>query len=118
MNLASAIRSALLALLFLASAAARGEAPTTAVVDKPVQELWKHRCANCHGAGGEGPGHKRENIHIPDFRAAEWQKKRDDKFIAETIREGIRERHMPAFKNKLTPEQIDGLVALIRTFKR
>ncbi|HEX5481228.1 MAG TPA: c-type cytochrome [Terriglobia bacterium] len=75
-------------------------------------QLFQSKCSMCHGKDGKGfPA-----IHTPDFTSPKWQAATSDKLIKETITNGKKGTAMPAFSNKLKPEQIDALAKYIRTF--
>jgi len=75
--------------------------------------LYKSKCAGCHGADGTGsPMGKKLGAH--DFTSADVQKMSDSE-LTDTITNG--KNKMPSYKS-LTPEQIKGLVAYIRTLKK
>jgi mono/diheme cytochrome c family protein len=77
-------------------------------------DLFKAKCAMCHGADGSGSAMgKKMGAH--DFTAAEVQKM-SDADLTETITKG--KNKMPAYADKLKPEEIKGLVAYIRTLKK
>ncbi|MGA7983051.1 MAG: cytochrome D1 domain-containing protein, partial [Chromatiaceae bacterium] len=70
-------------------------------------ELFQHHCAECHGAdrlGRVGPALLPENL---------GRLKRDE--AAATIAKGRPATQMPAFADKLKPEEIQALVGLIYT---
>lgn len=70
--------------------------------------IYAERCANCHGANGRGelPG-------TPNFTAPELRVKTDNDFKA-VILNG--RNVMPAFQGILKDEEIDDVIAHIRTF--
>src|SRR2546423_517546 len=70
-------------------------------------------CARCHGTSGEGGEFEVDGkkLKAPSLRA-EHAKKHDDAWLAKKISEGG--DGMPAFKKRLTAEQIDNLVRFIR----
>jgi cbb3-type cytochrome c oxidase subunit III len=70
-------------------------------------------CAVCHGADGKGNPQMKD---IPNFADAAWQKKTDDAAMINVIKNG--KPPMPAYKNRLTDEQIKALVAYIRAFAK
>jgi cytochrome c oxidase cbb3-type subunit 3 len=73
----------------------------------------KPSCAGCHGADGKGkPAFK----DIPDFTNAAWQAKETDAELIETIKNG--HKPMPAYKDKLSDDQVKALVAYVRQFAR
>jgi cytochrome c553 len=81
-------------------------------------DIWKAKCKGCHGDDGKAKTKMGEKEKIPDMSAAAWQKNHTDAQINDYITNGSKENtKMKAFKDKLTPEQIDGLVKYIRAMK-
>jgi mono/diheme cytochrome c family protein len=76
-------------------------------------ELWRRRCAMCHGDDGRGDTQVAERTPMPDLASASWQRSRSDERIRAAIRLGGR-APMPAFKDRLTSEDLDALVRFIR----
>jgi mono/diheme cytochrome c family protein len=73
------------------------------------------KCASCHNADGKGnPAMKTSMKDLPDFTDAAWQKKETDAELIETIKNG--HKPMPAYKDKLSDDQIKALVAYVRKF--
>jgi cytochrome c553 len=102
-------RYALLLSLSLATAAHADE----------TAELWTAKCKSCHGADGKAqtPVGKKESI--VDMSQPAWQKAESDAEIRKYIANGSsKNKKMKAYKDKLSPEQIDSLVAYIRTLKK
>jgi cytochrome c6 len=85
--------------------------PLASFAADAAADLYKSKCAMCHGPDGKGklPGTK-------DFSSAEVQKISDADLTA-TITNG-KPPKMPAYKGKLTDAQIKDLVKHIRTFKK
>ena len=74
---------------------------------------FEKNCVDCHGATGEG-GPKEvdgKRFKVPSLREGHALKHTDEKFVTQ-ISEGDDE--MPAFKDKLTPEQINEVIRYIR----
>ncbi len=96
-------------------------ASTTAFadVDPKIVRTWKAKCAACHGADGKADTESGKKAKIPDMTKPEWQKGKTDDQIKASIENGIKKdgKEMEPFKDKLTPEQITGLIAYIRTLK-
>ena len=98
-------------------------APALAEVDKKVERAWKAKCSSCHGAAGKADTDKGQQMKIVDMTSAEFQAKKDDE-LRNAILNGVKKdkggvkQEMDAFKGDLTPEQVDALVAYIRTFKK
>lgn len=78
--------------------------------------LFKEECSICHGAGGKGDGSQARSFGLktPDFTSAEFWKDAADDTMREAVRNGKGE-DMPAFAKKLSAEDIDALLALVRT---
>ena len=88
---------------------------TSAATDEfaATRAIFKEHCVNCHGenaAGGRVQVEGRE-IKVPNL-TGEHARKPTDERIAAKISEGDDE--MPAFKDKLSPQQIQDLVRFIR----
>lgn len=80
-----------------------------------VPEIWKARCKSCHGESGKADTKTGRAEEIPDMTTADWQKKWSDEQLRQIILEGSKEnRKMKPFKQKLTPEQVTGVIAFIR----
>ena len=102
-------RYALLLSLSLATAAHADE----------TAELWTAKCKSCHGADGKAQTPMGKKESIVDMSQPAWQQAETDADIREMITEGSsRNKKMKPYKEKLTPEQIDSLVAYIRTLKK
>ena len=75
-------------------------------------KTYKANCELCHGADGSGNTGPGKAFHAQDLRSADTQKQSDAQLV-QTITKG-REK-MPAFGAKMKPDQIQMLVAYIRT---
>src|SRR5512138_1177668 len=96
----------------LISATALGQ-----VDPKKVERAWKSKCASCHGASGKADTDKGQQLKIPDMSTAAFQAKKDGE-LKKAINDGVEKEKGHAFKDELTPEQVDALVAHIRSFKK
>ena len=77
-------------------------------------DTYKAKCAMCHGPDGTGSAMgKKMGAH--DFTGPEVQKM-SDADLTDVITKG--KGKMPAYGEKLKPEEIKGLVAYIRTLKK
>jgi mono/diheme cytochrome c family protein len=87
-------------------------AATASAADSSA-DLFKQKCAMCHGENGAGKG------KVPALSAAEVQQK-PDADLKTAIEKGLKtdKGTMIGYGGKLTPEQIDGLMAYIRSLKK
>jgi len=90
----------------------RGRTPT------PINPAvtYARNCATCHGKDGRSKTVKGKLKHARDLTDARWQTDATDERIYNAIANG--KGRMPAFKGKLTNEQIESLVAYVRGLKR
>lgn len=76
--------------------------------DKPA-DLYKAKCAGCHGADGSKSVMGSKPLNGPDVQ------KMSAADIAADITNG--KGKMPAYKGKLTDDQINGLAGYVKTLK-
>jgi mono/diheme cytochrome c family protein len=93
---------------------------SSAETDPKTVRLWKAKCASCHGADGKAQTETGTKLQIPDMTTAAFQKKTTDAQMKTAILDGIKREGKPEgmdpFRDKLTPQQVDQLVAYVRTF--
>lgn len=94
----------------LASATVNGSARLAA----DGNAVYAAKCAICHGKDGRGTPNWRAKGQ-PDFTNAVWQKSRTDAQLADATKNG-KGKYMPAFKGKLSDEEIAAVVAKVRAF--
>jgi mono/diheme cytochrome c family protein len=87
-------------------------APVTNV--HPPGQIWEERCIRCHGADGRGRTKQGRKLKTPDMTLPKWQSHLSDEKIIQAITDGVPKRKMPAFKQKLSKEEIQALVPYIR----
>jgi cytochrome c6 len=95
------------ACLFLLTAPARAQGDAGA--------LFKAKCAACHGPDGKGETSMGKTLKVRDLSSDDVQKQTDAQ-LTDAI--GIGKGKMPAYKGKLTDDQIKQLVGYIRTLKK
>lgn len=78
------------------------------------EALYKAKCAACHGADGKGQTATGKAMKAGDFAAPEVQKT-SDADLGAIISNG--KDKMPAYGKSLKADQIQSLVAFIRSFK-
>jgi mono/diheme cytochrome c family protein len=79
-------------------------------------QLFAKQCSSCHGKDGRAKTIKGKLKHARNLTDAEWQEKVSDERIFNSINNG--KEKMPAFRKKLSQEQIEALVSYVRAFKK
>jgi len=105
-KIAVVLAFAIVAFALLAIPLVAGEAEGKAV--------YASKCAMCHGADGVA----KEMIAkkgARNFNDPAWQKEKTDEALTAAITDGIKEKGMPAYKEKLKAEEIQDLVKFVRT---
>jgi mono/diheme cytochrome c family protein len=102
-----------LVLAFLAQAPVPSPAPVAGL--RTPQQIWEERCIVCHGEDGKAQTKKGRELKAKDFTRPKWQKHTTDEEIVSAITGGIAKK-MPAFKDKLSAEEIRALVPFLRAF--
>jgi cytochrome c oxidase cbb3-type subunit 3 len=81
-------------------------------------QLYARNCASCHGASGvPNPAMVRSLGAMPDLSDARVLAALADTTIANAITAG-KGRGMPAYRGRLTAEQIQAVIAYVRTLNR
>jgi cytochrome c6 len=109
--------SVLLSVIIVSSYVLATGAPTRNNVSLSMADgnaVYAAKCAICHAKDGRGLPNWRKKGQ-PDFTDANWQKSQTDAKIAEGTKNG-KGKFMPAFKAKLSDEEIAAVVARIRAF--
>lgn len=98
--------------------------PANAQVDKKIERLWKAKCASCHGAAGEASATEQgKKMKLKDYTDAAFVKSLTDEKMKEAILKGVKreadgvKKEMDGYPD-LKPEQVDGLIAMIRSFAK
>lgn len=78
-------------------------------------DIFKSKCAACHGATGAGDTAMGKNLKLRDLGSADVQKQSDEE-LTNIITNG--KGKMPKYDGKLTKEQITEVVKYIRTLKK
>ena len=79
------------------------------------QDLYTRHCVLCHGEDGTGKTDLGSGLGARDFNDKEFQAEITDEQILEQIANGTEEKMFP-FKDKLSPEEMQALVPIIRAF--
>jgi len=101
--------------VFASARAAQGGGQARTPINPAV--TYSKNCATCHGKDGRANTFKsKHHLHARDLTDARWQSDVTDERIFNSISNG--KGKMPAFKKKLTTEQIESLVAYVRGLKK
>lgn len=76
---------------------------------------FKAKCATCHGADGKGQSAMGKKMNLRDLGSPEVQKQTDQQLYDWTA---AGKGKMPAYKDKLTNDEIKALVVHMRTFAK
>jgi Cytochrome c, mono- and diheme variants len=82
--------------------------------DDKSASLYKSKCAVCHGAGGKGDSPAGKSMGVLSFTDPKVLGKSDAQ-LKDAIEKG--RNKMPAYGKSLKPEEIQGLIAYIRSLK-
>ena len=80
------------------------------------REVYTANCGRCHGADGAGHTRMAEIVEPPDMSDPAWQRARGNARMIASVANG--RGQMPAFKKKLSRQEIAAAVAYVRTFRR
>jgi len=86
--------------------------------DPKAVRLWKAKCAACHGADGKAATDQGKKEGVISMATKQWQQSHTDDGIKKTVKEGVKktDKHGEMDAYDLPPEQLDALVAVIRSF--
>jgi len=98
-------------------AAASFSSPALADDTAAGKSIYERNCLACHGAKGAGDGPAARALRPPPtpFNTADFWSKTTDAKVKAAIKTGRPGTSMMAF-GSLTPEQLDSLVAYLRSF--
>lgn len=114
MKTAAATATALLFLSPFAAAAAEPTAEATA--------LFNTHCATCHGKDGKAATPMGKKMGLDDFTEAKWQTEHPDAKVKAAMENGAKREkdgktfEMKSFKEKLSAEEMDAIVTVVRSF--
>lgn len=78
--------------------------------------VYSEHCTRCHGSDGQGRTRMGESVEPPDLSDPGWQRTRTDARMIASVANG--RGQMPAFKKKLSRQDIAASVAYVRTLRR
>ena len=97
-----------------ARTAAHANSAAPAAVD--AKAIFDSKCAKCHGKDGRAKTFRGKLIHARDLTDAGWQSNVTDERLFNSVSNG--KGKMPDFKKSLSEDQIDALVAYVRSLKK
>jgi cytochrome c553 len=87
-----------------------------------VGSFWANNCAACHGKDGAGHTKAGRMRGVKDLSAAAYQKTFTDAEAASRIKDGLTDKagkvRMKAFGDVLSADDIQGLVAHVRSLQK
>lgn len=90
-------------------------AVTPALLAADGAAVYKSKCATCHGADGKGQTPMGKKMGLRDLGSPDVQKQTDKQLYDWTA---VGKGKMPAYKDKLSDDEIKALVAHMRTFAK
>jgi len=97
------------------STAAEPERGRAAQVERG-RAVYSDRCVRCHGSDGQGRTRLGETVEPPDLSDPAFQRGRSNARMINSVVNG--RGQMPAFKKKLSRQQIADSIAYVRTLAR
>ena len=91
-----------------------GNTNEAAVVD--AGSIYSRQCVSCHGRDGRGRTRRGRQTHARDMTNVAWQDDVSDERLFNSINNG--RGKMPAFRKKISENDIDALVAYVRRMRR
>jgi len=89
--------------------------PTAVRADDAAAQLYKTKCAGCHGPDGKGETTMGKALKLRDLASADVQKQ-SDADLTTLISAG--KNKMPASGKSLSADQIKGLVGYVRSLAK
>ena len=104
----------------LLGAAAAGQACSNEIAGGRADgaAIFAEVCARCHGPVGVPDPASVARLGVKPLDSAHVQQQLTDQDIRHQILSGSRNRQMPAFAGALSEEQVDAIVAHVRTLDR
>ena len=87
----------------------------------PAAENWENHCQKCHGTDGKGQTKSGKKLQVKDYTDAKVQTEMKDEEMTKVIAQGATDKagkeRMKGYKDDLSSDEINDLVAYIRKFK-
>jgi len=89
---------------------------TTEAAGADAATIYNRECVSCHGRDGRGRTRRGRQTHARDMTSREWQDDTSDERLFNSISNG--RGKMPAFRKKISENDIDALVSYVRRMRR
>ena len=76
------------------------------------ENIFRAKCAICHGVDGSGRTPNGKKLKVPDLRSDEVQKRPDDE-LSDIIMNG--KRDMPPFEKKVSGDKLQQVIIYVRS---
>jgi len=93
-----------------------GAGKTNEAAAADAATIYSRQCVSCHGRDGRGRTRRGRQTHARDMTSASWQDDVSDERLFNSISNG--RGKMPAFRKKISENDIDALVANVRRMRR
>lgn len=106
-------------LLLFATVLCFAGAVTASAAD--AKDIWKEKCAKCHGEDGKGQTKMGQKLGIKDFTDAKTQESFKDEEAVKAIKEGVKDKEDKTLMKPiegLSDDEIKSLVAYVRSLKK
>jgi len=81
------------------------------------RQVFNTNCASCHGVDGKARTPAGKALGAKDLCASKLSDAEIEKQITNGVQDASGKQRMPAFKSRLTAEEITALVAHVKTFR-
>ena len=95
--------------------------PVLAVQAGDAKLIYDKECAKCHGSDGKGQTKMGQKLGVKDYTDGKVQTALKDEAMAKAIKEGAKDkdgRSLMKPTEGVTDQDVKGLIALIRGFKK
>ena len=86
--------------------------------DIDAAAIWDKQCKKCHGETGAGDTAIGKKLEIKDYTKAESLADMSDEQLHAATKDGVEGTKMKGYGDKLSDEEIDALVAHMRSFAK
>ena len=86
-----------------------------------AKAIYTKDCAKCHGADGKGQTKMGQKLGLKDYTDAKVQAAMKDEEITKEIKDGVKDKDGKTLMKPaedLSDDEVKGLVALVRGFKK